>query len=325
MVRAGVHVYNERCRNIMKSNTPMLQLKAAPGQSKMVFKALNSDPRLRILELLSNQLLNVSEIAETLAMPLSTATSHINILEASGLVRTELKPGERGLQKLCQRVYDGLLVELPGEPDTPSPQIIELLVPIGTYADFEVTPTCGLVNESSIIGFSDDPTSFYEPGHTEAQLIWFHQGYLEYRLPNRLPPKVTAKDLWLSMEICSEAPMHHLDWPSDITLWLNEVEIGTWTSPADFGGKRGTLTPDWWSTRSTQHGLLKEWRVNSEGSYIDGVKISDVRLADLAVSANAVIVLRIGVKANARHVGGINIFGRKFGNYAQDMVLRLQY
>lgn len=309
----------------MKSSVPIFQLKAAPGRSKLVFKALNSDTRLRILELLSNRLLNVSEIAEALGIPISTATSHVNILEASGLVRTELKPGERGLQKLCQRVYDGLLIELPGERDTPSQQIVELSVPIGTYTDFDVTPTCGLVSESSIIGFSDDPTSFYEPSHTEAQLIWFHQGYLEYRLPNRLPPKVTAKNLWLSMEICSEAPMHHLDWPSDITLWLNEIEIGTWTSPADFGGQRGALTPDWWSTRSTQHGLLKEWRVNSEGSYVDGVKVSNVRLADLAVAANSFILLRIGVKPDTKHVGGINIFGKKFGNYAQDIVMRIQY
>ncbi len=309
----------------MKSSTPIFQLKAAPGRSKLVFKALNSDPRLRILELLSDRLLNVSEIAEALDIPISTATSHVNILEASGLVRTELKPGERGLQKLCQRVYDGLMIELPGERDTPSQQIVELSVPIGTFTAFDVTPTCGLVNESSIIGFSDDPTSFYEPGHTEAQLIWFHQGYLEYRLPHRLPPQATAKNLWLSMEVCSEAPMHHLDWPSDITLWLNEVEIGTWTSPADFGGQRGALTPDWWSTRSTQYGMLKEWRVNSEGSYVDGVKVSGVRLTDLTLAANPYIVLRIGVKLDATHVGGINLFGRKFGNYAQDIVMRFQY
>jgi predicted transcriptional regulator len=29
------------------------------------------------------------------------------------------------------------------------------------------------------------------------------------------------------------------------------------------------------------------------------------------------------VKADAKHPGGINIFGRGFGNYDQDIVLRL--
>jgi predicted transcriptional regulator len=31
------------------------------------------------------------------------------------------------------------------------------------------------------------------------------------------------------------------------------------------------------------------------------------------------------VKENARHVGGINIFGRAFGNYPQDILLRIRY
>jgi predicted transcriptional regulator len=35
--------------------------------------------------------------------------------------------------------------------------------------------------------------------------------------------------------------------------------------------------------------------------------------------------VRIGVKADARYVGGLNIFGRHFGNYPQDIVLRLRY
>jgi hypothetical protein len=37
------------------------------------------------------------------------------------------------------------------------------------------------------------------------------------------------------------------------------------------------------------------------------------------------IGVRIGVKDNAEHLGGINIFGRGFGNYDQDLVLRLYF
>jgi predicted transcriptional regulator len=33
--------------------------------------------------------------------------------------------------------------------------------------------------------------------------------------------------------------------------------------------------------------------------------------------------MRIAVKRESRHPGGINIFGRGFGNYDQDIVLRL--
>ena len=43
------------------------------------------------------------------------------------------------------------------------------------------------------------------------------------------------------MELSSEVPGTNANWPSDITLWVNEIEIGTWTSPGDFGDKRGVL------------------------------------------------------------------------------------
>jgi predicted transcriptional regulator len=34
--------------------------------------------------------------------------------------------------------------------------------------------------------------------------------------------------------------------------------------------------------------------------------------------------MRVGVKEEAEHPGGINIFGSGFGNYGQDIVLRIQ-
>jgi predicted transcriptional regulator len=37
------------------------------------------------------------------------------------------------------------------------------------------------------------------------------------------------------------------------------------------------------------------------------------------------IRMRIGIKPGASHEGGFTIFGRGFGNYEQDLVLRLHY
>ena len=37
------------------------------------------------------------------------------------------------------------------------------------------------------------------------------------------------------------------------------------------------------------------------------------------------IVVRIGVRPDAENVGGLNLFGRGFGNYPQDLGLRLEY
>ena len=302
-----------------------LRLPANTPEARRVLKALASEPRLRILELISHELLNVSEIAEALDVPISTATRDISILEEAGLLRSELKPASRGLQKVCMRVPDTILIELPARNGAPDEREIEISMPIGAYAECDVIPTCGLTSEASIIGLFDDPASFYEPERVEAQLIWFHQGFVRYRFPNRLPPQVTLDSIRLSLELCSEAPLHHDDWPSDITVWINDVEIGTWTSPADFGGQRGELTPDWWQSRNSQYGLLKVWQVNREGSFVDGLEVSSVCLEDLHLRDRTTISVRIGVKEDAENVGGLNIFGRHFGNYAQDIVLRLRH
>jgi predicted transcriptional regulator len=292
---------------------------------RAVAKALASEPRWRLLTALGEQLRNVGELAEALAMPPSTVTMHLGVLEAAGLVRTEYVPGQRGRQRVCQRVYDQVRVALPRGQAQRERDIVETSLPVGAYADADVLPTCGLAGPESIIGLLDDPAAFYEPDHLHAQLVWFRQGRLAYRFPNRLPPRARADTLWFSAELCSEAPMHHHDWPSDVTVWVNGVRLGHWTSPADFGGRRGQLTPAWWDARNTQYGMLKEWRVTEHGSFVDGLRLSDVTIGELDLGAHPYVEVAIGVEHGAQHVGGLNLFGRGFGNYPQDLVLRVRH
>lgn len=288
------------------------------------FKALGSTPRLRILRLLAGRLLNVSEVAKQLALPISTVNAHIGALEEAGLLLTEHRPATRGSQKICATAVDNIFVRLPRDAAQRA-EVAEFAMPIGAYVDCYVAPTCGLTSETGIIGLFDHPDSFYETDRLGAQLLWFHRGYVEYRFPKRLPPAAELEALHLSFEACSEAPLHHTDWPSDITVWINGREIGTWTSPADFGGQRGQLTPEWWDVNNTQYGLLKVWQVGHEGSKLDGLEASDVTLRDLDLMRKSYITVRIGVRQDARHVGGINLFGPGFGNYPQGLVMRLLY
>ena len=198
-------------------------------------------------------------------------------------------------------------------------------MPIGNYVDFEVTPTCGLVNSHVFIDSEDEPRSFYHPDRTTAQLIWFHSGYLEYRFSNQTLEKKNCHLLELSMEICSEAPNYQNDWPSDITLWINGMECGTWTCPGDFGGRRGKLNPPFWSDGSTQFGMLKTWRVTEKGVFIDGQAIGTTSIAQLQLQKGNYISVRIGVKEDSEHVGGMNLFGNQFGDYNQNIIMRLDY
>lgn len=294
------------------------------GKALNIMKALASEPRLQILELLNNQDMNMNEISEKLNMPAPSVTVNIKKLEDAGLIEVEYQPGSHGSQKICRRTYDSLLVRFPGSNIVES-NLIEVSMPIGNYKDFKVNPTCGLATEDNYIGFLDDPQSFLEPEHIYAQLLWFKEGYVKYRFPNNIPVNTFVKKLGLSLEICSEYPEKNEQWPSDVTIWINDIEIGTWTSPGDFGKVRGRLNPEWWHIDQTQYGLLKIWTIKEDGSYIDGKKISIIKIDDLNIENNNFVDVKIGVKANARNIGGINIFGRKFGNYEQDIILRFQY
>lgn len=308
----------------VRGKTLKLEANVSEEERIRALKALASLPRWRILEALSEGGRSVNEVAQALDMPPSTAAAQIKILEAAKFLHTELLPASHGLQKVCTRTYDGLLVELPHTSLTRS-NSIELAMPVGAYTAFQAAPTCGLASATGLIGFLDDPLSFYEPERINAGLIWFRSGYLEYSFPNRVPASTSPKSLLLSAEVCSEAPLSNADWPSDITLWINGCEVGTWTCPGDFGGQRGQLTPEWWSSNDSQYGVLKRWLVSDEGSFIDGHPLSDVTLEQLGLGKGNVITVRLGVRPDALHPGGLNLFGHAFGNYPQDLTLRLDY
>jgi predicted transcriptional regulator len=290
-----------------------------------VAKALASEVRLEILKLLNFNSFNVNEIAEKLNIPTSTAALHVKVLEDAGLIHTELQPGVRGSMKVCSRKSDNINIQLDTLKLHSEDNSFYMNMPIGNFVDCLVYPTCGLVNENGFIDSEDKPRLFYNPRRVTAQLLWFHKGYVEYRFPNNILQVGKEKLIEVSLELCSEAPNYRNNWPSDITMWINGVDVGSWTSPGDFGGRRGRLNPTWWSEACTQYGLLKTWRVTKDGTFIDENKISDTKIAALNLSKGDYITVRIGIKEDAKNLGGVNIFGEKFGDYEQNIVMRIDY
>jgi predicted transcriptional regulator len=296
-----------------------------PEERPDVLRGLAAPARVRILRLLHRRNgVNVNDIAGALDLPQSTVSSNLQILEEAGLIRTETHKGRKGRQKLCFLAFDEVLVMFRDDFDTAQANVIEVAMPIGLYASCEVSAPCGLCSSQGIIGLLDVPGAFLNPDRMNAGLMWFTRGFVEYQFPNNarlIGKSVVALDF--SMELSSEVPGTSTDWPSDITVAINGREIGVWTSPGDFGDKRGVYTPNWWKLKGSQYGKLKSWRVTPDGSFVDGVKISSLTPGDLNISAHHSIRLKIEVKPDARHPGGVNVFGRGFGNYDQDIVLRV--
>ena len=296
-----------------------------PSERPDVIRGLASEVRISILKLLrGGEELNVNQIAEELTLPQSTVSSNLQILEEVGLIKTNTRKAKKGSQKVCRTAFTEILVGFHDEIPESEEGAIEVAMPLGLYTSCEITGPCGLCSAEGIIGLLDVPDTFLEPDRMKTGLLWFNSGYVEYQFPNNTKlNRAQPTALEFSMELSSEVPGTAADWPSDIFLQVNGVDIGTWTSPGDFGDKRGVFTPDWWKLSGSQYGKLKNWRINGDGSFVDGVKISDVSLSDLQLGAHRSIRMRIGVKEDAEHPGGINIFGRGFGNYDQDIMLRI--
>jgi predicted transcriptional regulator len=297
-----------------------------PREDQEVILGLSSELRLSIITLLHTKAANINEIAEALSLPQSTVATNVAILEKAGLVQSEIMKAKKGNQKVCRAIYEELVIRFEEDEKRVRDDLIEVEMPIGLFTSYEVSAPCGLCSNESIIGYLDVPDSFLNPDRMKAGLLWFERGWVEYKFPNNsLYQDRPIRKLEISVELSSETPGTDKNWLSDITLWINSVELGLWTSPGDFGDKRGKYTPEWWKLEGSQYGLLKNWSVSDEGSFVDGVRISDLRLSDLAITEHHSIKVRIGVKDEAKHVGGLNVFGKGFGNYDQAIVLRLYF
>lgn len=293
--------------------------------STKLFRVLSSETRVLILSLLSHNAMNVAALTAALDLPHSTVSLNIKQLVEAGLLQVEYVPGTHGTQKLVSKRYDEVHIQLPGVAVEEVSDVVEIRMPIGNYRNVDVTAPCGLASDTRYIGTIDDPRSFFEPEHVFAQILWLGSGSVEYAFPNNIPFGSRLTRLEFSAELCSEAPNYDLDWPSDITLWINEIEIGTWTSPADFGGTPARFQPSWWTSDQTTYGVLQDWQVTAEGTTLNGESFSPVKIGDIDLPDRTHLSLRLGVKLDAVNVGGLNLFGRKFGNYPQDLLMRLHY
>lgn len=282
------------------------------------FEALSSETRLRLLGRLAEGEYNIKELAAFLGLSSAIVTRHVRQLEAAGLLHTRMVREKGAIQKLCSLGGSDFLLQMP-QAQGRGREYHEVSIPVGQFTDCSVHPTCGLASARKVIGVFDDPRCFFLPERTQAQILWFGRGYVEYRIPNGLRPDQQAQELEISCELSSEAPGYRDDWPSDITFWLNGHKLCTWTSAGDFGERRGLLTPDWW--RVNQYGVLKTIRLNAEGVYLDGGLCSKERIDSFDLSLSS-WTLRFSVEEDAYHVGGCTLYGELFGNYPQNILVR---
>ena len=316
-----------------------------------VLKALANETRLRILQLLEQKEMNVHEIQDAIGCSKTTTLMHLGTLEAAGLISSYYADGTVGHQKFCRKVFSKIIVNTNGEEKQEQKEYYETLISPGNFFDFRIYPPCGLASSGSLITRWDDPSVFFTPDRITAQLLWCSHGYVEYKIPLNIP----YEDLgFLRIEICMEispqkgirnnrmlvfpdaVPLESVtDGTSDITFWLGEKEIGTYTAHSNQNpAEKGRFTPSWW--KGEQFGETVHIIISDDGTSINGKKASDVRLCDILTNdmlqadlkmkllmiSSSCLTLRIGIKNSAVHKSGFCIFGKGFGNQSQDISIR---
>ena len=244
-----------------------------------------------------------------------------------------------GNQRICHKVYDRLIFDF--NPQTKSDADDEAYygteVPVGNFFGFDAWAPCGLASHSHIIRKWDDPSSFCDVERVNAALVWTAFGYLEYRIP--VDPLFIGKRI-TKVKIELEISPHHMvrthkalclppDIPasritedvSDVTFWVNGVEVGTQTCRLENDRESAIYTPSWWRTLPYNGELIKI-SLNDGGCFINRNKLSPMTGAEILSLQERFLTLRVGIKPDAQHMNGIMVFGREFGKYPQGILVK---
>lgn len=292
-------------------------------------RALSSPIRIQMIGLVNKKNMLASEIAAELHLPLSSTIFHLNILEDAGIIKKSFSTKGKGTLHWYTYGVNMAVIRFrnsngDSKPESIAPYVHQ--INIGEYIDAELSDQCGIATAERQI-MSEDPHNVFVAGRQDAQIIW-SQGYgsLLYAIPNNYAQRGKLDEIKISLEICSEAPGFNNDYPSDITFSINGIEICTFVSPGDYGDRYGKFTPSWWYPESTKYGILTNISIRSNGVFLNERLVNkSIGIYNLRLQETNKTTFGIEVKRNAQHPGGFNIFGSKFGDYAQHIIFTATY
>lgn len=284
------------------------------------FKALSSETRLKIIGLLVDNPLNIKDISEKLSLSTVIISKHIKILEEAKIIGVEVISAKRGTQKRCNLYFQDYSLFFSKKDEKNNVFVNEYDIPIGSYSNYDVKPTCGIATTKKILGICDDPRYFSHLDRYKAGILWFKEGWVEYTIPSFNIDNKTIEKLEFSLELSSEYPKFNSDYKSDIYFYINDICLGSWTAPGDFGDKKGKYTPSWWFL--SEYGVVKKISISKRGTFINGIKISDINLKKLGISSDKDNIFKISSPRKTQYPGGINLFGNGFGNKNHGILLK---
>lgn len=299
------------CENIFEDNKEKVLC---------ISKALSHPIRIDILHQLFSAPKSITELAKLNNITNATVIFHLEILEKATLVYSKTMPSKKGKTLIFFINFSSINLYTKDEKETKI-DICTQSVGVGNFIDamFEKYMRLATKTESFILNNDD----VFDTRRFDAQMLCADNGYIKYAFSNSFAKSNKVEKLEISFEICSEAPYYRNDWKSEISMSVNGIELATYLSTGDFGGKRGELNPEWWENKFTQYGLLVNLTATEEGIFLNGEKVPSAQTINtLSIDKGNKIEFCIYTKKNAKYAGGFNLFGKGFGNYPQDIVMK---
>lgn len=181
---------------------------------------------------------------------------------------------------------------------------------------------------NSFSTFTFDPALLAAFSERPGKIFGHKTGYVEYHL--RLPEDLHADDIIacrLMAEIGSKADVERLDWParrhrddcpqtdgrawpSDVTISINGAPCAVVRVPNEFADARGVLSH------------VAHYHHGSSGVLAD-VVFDDAALASVkkSLACNRMVTLRFEVAPDAKHQGGVALYGNDMGAWPSDPTL----
>lgn len=287
------------------------------------FQALSSKTRISIIELLQKDDLSIQDLSHRLGLSSAMITKHISVLEKNGIVESKMAKGIHGQLKICMLKRNDVVLVFNPVKDGFIRNSVTKSLPIGSFYDFHVSAPCGLTTSDKIIGFVDDPSTFYYEKKDTIELMWFTSGYLAYHVPLFDIELKRLASIEFSLELCAEYPGYKMHWPSTVHFELNGFSLGDTTLLGDFGDRKGLLTPSWWNL-GTEYGRQVTINISAHGTSINGEHTSSTTLQGVLAQTTEALTFKLATSQEYPK-GGLNIFGRKFGDYPQDINIRFAY
>lgn len=125
--------------------------------SLAVFAALDSDVRIRIIQLLSKKTTKRFRDFKCPGAQQPITLMHLNKLEKAHIIRTVKK----GKQRISVLKIDTINISFPQQLYT-TYENWKVELPVGQYTNFHVAPTCGLAGPKGFIGKVDNPSYFMD-------------------------------------------------------------------------------------------------------------------------------------------------------------------